>query len=107
MPDILKDIALYNRGLVIITGPSKSGKSTTMASIIDYINENSKKLVITIENPVEYIFESKYIIIQREIGSNVYSYKEGLQAILQEQPDILFLGEKKGSETYFNVIKSC
>ncbi|MEQ8171813.1 MAG: PilT/PilU family type 4a pilus ATPase [Candidatus Eremiobacterota bacterium] len=95
VPDVLKDIALYNRGLVIITGPSKSGKSSTMASIIDYINENSKKLIITIENPVEYIFESKNsIVIQREIGTNVYSYKEGLQAILQEEPDVLFIGEE-------------
>ncbi len=95
LPEILKDIALYNRGLVIITGPSKSGKSTTMASIIDYINENRKKLIVTIENPVEYIFENKNsIVIQREIGTNVYSYKEALQAILQEEPDVLFIGEE-------------
>lgn len=108
LPEILKDIALYNRGLVIITGPSKSGKSTTMASIIDYINENRKKLIVTIENPVEYTFENKNsIVIQREIGTNVYSYREGLQSILQEEPDVLFIGEELSDrESILMVLKA-
>jgi twitching motility protein PilT len=95
LPEILKTIAIYNRGLVIITGHSKNGKTTTMASIIDYINEKRKKLIITIENPVEYMFDNKNsIVIQREIGTNVYSYKEALQAVLKEEPDVLFIGEE-------------
>ncbi|HPZ10295.1 MAG TPA: ATPase, T2SS/T4P/T4SS family, partial [Candidatus Eremiobacteraeota bacterium] len=89
----LDPLTHYKRGLVIISGPSDSGKSTTAASIIEYINQNREELIITIENPVEFIYENKKsIIIQREIGTNVYSSKEALQSALRENPDVIFIG---------------
>lgn len=101
LPPIMGRVALYKRGLVLITGPSKSGKSTTMASVIDYINEKKKSLIITIEDPVEFLHNNKKsIVIHREIGTNVFSYKEALQAIIKEDPDVVYIaGDLQDAET--------
>ena len=93
LPPIVSKIALYNRGIVIVTGPSCSGKSSTMASIIDLINKSRDALIMTVEKPVEFIHNNKKsIVINREIGTNVFSYKEALQAVLKEDPDVVFIG---------------
>ena len=104
LPPIAKKIALYNRGLIIISGPSRSGKSNTIASIIDLINEERNALVMTIENPVEFIHESKNsIVIHREIGTNVFSYEDALEAILKEDPDVIFIGRDLNSPEIINL----
>jgi len=105
---IVSKIALYNRGLVIITGPSGSGKSSTMGAIIELINKQRNALIMTVENPVEFIHESKSsIVIHREIGTNVFSYKEALQSILKEDPDVVFIGgELDGPEIVEMALKA-
>ncbi len=95
-------IELYkkNRGLILITGPAGGGKSTTLASIIDMVNENRNLHVITIEDPIEYLHTHKCSMVnQREIGMDASSYSEALTAALREDPDVLFVGELKDPET--------
>ena len=99
-PDIFKKIASLDKGLVLICGPTGSGKSTTIATMIDYINRNTEKHIITIEDPIEYIYESKKSIInQREIGKNVVSFAEGLKGALREDPDVILVGELRDQKT--------
>ncbi len=88
------------RGLVLITGPTGSGKTTTMAAMVDYINENMNKHVITIEDPIEYIYDHKRSMIhQREIGRDVDNYAAALYSALREDPDVILVGEMRDYET--------
>jgi twitching motility protein PilT len=90
----------YRDGLILITGPTGSGKSTTIASIIDKFNETSNQHIITIEDPIEYRFTSKRCLInQREIGKNTLSYAAALRSALREDPDIIFVGEMRDMES--------
>src|SRR3984885_153626 len=100
LPEIAKEIAQKPRGLVLITGPTGSGKSTTLASIIDWINENRADHILTIEDPIEYIHENKRCVIgQRELGNDTKSFANALRAALREDPDVILIGEMRDLET--------
>ena len=96
LPSQIKEFAKYPRGLVLVTGPTGSGKSTTLASIIDIINKNRSVNIITIEDPIEYLFQhKKSIISQREVLSDARSFQEALRFILREDPDVIMVGEMR------------
>jgi len=98
--DIWKDIITRKQGLVLLTGITGAGKSTTIASLIDRISEKRACRIITVEDPIEYIYRQKYSIIsQREVGRDVKSFVHGLRAMLREDPDIIFVGEMRDAET--------
>ncbi len=99
-PRIFKDISMHPRGLVLVTGPTGSGKSTTLAAMIDYINDNKPDHVLTIEDPIEFVHESKKCLInQRELGAHTHSFENALRAALREDPDIVLVGEMRDLET--------
>lgn len=99
-PEILKEIVKYKNGLVLITGTTGSGKSTTLATMIEEINMNYEKSILTIEDPIEYIFKNKKSIIrQREIGKDTNSFATGLRAALRQDPDIIMIGELRDLES--------
>jgi twitching motility protein PilT len=99
-PEILKEIVKYKNGLVLITGTTGSGKSTTLATMIEEINMNYEKSILTIEDPIEYIFENKKSIIrQREIGKDTNSFATGLRAALRQDLDIIMVGELRDLES--------
>ena len=100
LPDVVKTFTEYNRGIVIITGETGSGKSTTLAALLDSINHKRKEHIITLEDPIEYIYKSDQCLVnQREIGKDTASYEDGLKAILREDPDIILIGEMRSQET--------
>jgi len=100
IPKIVKKLADLNHGLVLITGTSGSGKSTTMAALIDRINKTTRKHIISIEDPVEYLhIEDKCLISQRSVGTSTHSFKNGLRSALREDIDIIFIGELRDLET--------
>lgn len=97
---VWKDIINLNQGLVLLTGVTGAGKSTTIASLIDRISEKRACRIITIEDPIEYLFKQKYSLIsQREIGRDVKSFLHGLRAMMREDPDVIFVGEMRDPET--------
>jgi len=100
LPDILYSLADKQRGLVLITGPTGSGKSTTLAAMIDHINSQKRCHIITIEDPIEYLHKhNKSVINQREIGSDTKNYNNALRAALREDPDVILIGEMRDHET--------
>jgi twitching motility protein PilT len=100
LPTSILKFAELNRGLIIVTGPTGSGKSTTLASIINYINENRKEHILTVEDPVEFVHKNKNCLVnQREIGSHTNSFASALRAALREDPDIILVGEMRDLET--------
>lgn len=100
LPEQIEEFAAYPRGLVLVTGPTGSGKSTTLASIIEMINTNRTENIITIEDPIEYLFtHKKSIINQRELGSDTRSFATALKYILREDPDVIMVGEMRDLET--------
>ncbi|MCQ2407412.1 MAG: type IV pilus twitching motility protein PilT [Oscillospiraceae bacterium] len=100
MPPIMSEFAMRPRGLVLITGPTGSGKSTTLAGMIDYVNCNKSAHVITIEDPIEYVHEHKRCMVnQREVGADVSSFSMALRAALREDPDVILVGEMRDFET--------
>ncbi len=100
LPPILRDLAMLPRGLVLVTGPTGSGKSTTLAAMIDYVNQNKKSHIITIEDPIEYKYKHKKAMIhQREIGEDIDSFAGALRSALREDPDVILVGEMRDFET--------
>ena len=100
LPDIVKDLARRTKGLVLITGSTSQGKTTTMTAMIDEINTTSKKHVVTIEDPIEYVHTNKKgIVRQREVGRDTQSFYSGLRAALRQDPDIIAIGEMRDYET--------
>ena len=100
LPNVVKEFAKKENGLVLVTGPTGSGKSTTLASILDCINKNFQKHIITLEDPIEYIYNRKNSIIsQREIGKDTKNFKSGLKSVLRQDPDVILIGEIRDEET--------
>jgi twitching motility protein PilT len=100
LPTALKDLAAYKDGLVLVTGPTGSGKSTTLAAVINHINETSQKQVITLEDPIEFTHTDKNsTIIHREVGEHTHSFAEGLKGAMRADPDVILIGEMRDMET--------
>jgi len=100
LPPILNKLALLPKGLILVTGPTGSGKSTTLAAMIDYANRNRYDHIITIEDPIEFVHESKNCLVhQRELGTHTKSFANALRAALREDPDIILVGEMRDRET--------
>ena len=100
LPEILKSIAGAPNGLVIVTGPTGSGKSTTLAAMLNEVNEGKPKHIITIEDPIEFVHENKNCIIeQREVKTHTLSFQRALRSALREDPDVIMVGEMRDLET--------
>lgn len=99
-PDVVRELTSFKRGMVLVTGPAGSGKSTTLAAMINEININRAANIITLEDPIEYLYKhNKSIINQREIGKDTVSYSSALRSILREDPDVILVGEMRDLET--------
>lgn len=106
LPKVITDFTLLNRGLIIISGPKDSGRSTLLASMIDYINRNFSKHIATLEQPIEYLFVGgKGLVEQREIGSDVFSFEEGLESIENRNVDVLVVSEVKNPSVFLEMLK--
>ncbi len=100
LPPVLKEIAEEERGIVLVTGTTGSGKSTTLAAMIDHINQRSHKHVVTIEDPIEFLHQDKRSIVnQREIGQDTESFARALRRVLRQDPDVILIGEMRDEET--------
>ncbi len=100
LPEVLRELSMRDRGLILMTGPTGSGKSTTLATMIDNINENKPLHIITVEDPVEFFHESKNCMInQRELGATTHSFANALRSALREDPDVILVGEMRDLET--------
>jgi twitching motility protein PilT len=100
LPQVVSTIAKLTHGLVLVTGATGSGKSTTLAAVVDEINRTRSNMIVTLEDPIEFVHKSdKSLIVQREIGIHVASFSEGLRAALREDPDVILVGELRDLET--------
>jgi len=100
LPKIIADLAMKPRGLFLVTGPTGSGKSTTLAAMIDYINQNRRCHIVTIEDPIEFVHPHKLAIVnQREVGSDTPTFARALKSVLRQAPDVIMVGEMRDLET--------
>ena len=107
LPPIFRDICHYHKGLILVTGPTGSGKSTTMAAMVDYINKEMAKHIITIEDPIEFVHQSrKSLVKQREVGMHTRKFDNALKAALREDPDLILVGEMRDKETVNTALKA-
>ncbi|MBD2508558.1 type IV pilus twitching motility protein PilT [Nostoc sp. ATCC 53789] len=107
LPPVFRDICHHHKGLILVTGPTGSGKSTTMAAMVDYINKEMAKHIITIEDPIEFIHQSrKSLVKQREVGMHTRKFDNALKAALREDPDLILVGEMRDKETVNTALKA-
>ena len=107
LPDVFKQLAMKPRGLVLVTGPTGSGKTTTLAAMTGYINENRKCHILTIEEPIEYMHRhNKSLVNQREVGGDTQSFAKALRSALREDPDVILVGEMRDLETISTAISA-
>jgi twitching motility protein PilT len=107
LPMVFRDVCDVQKGLILITGPTGSGKSTTLAAMIDYINKEHPKHIITIEDPIEFVHESRRSLIkQREVGIHTHEFDNALKACLREDPDIILVGEMRDKSTVNTALKA-
>ena len=107
LPPVFKDVSSAHKGLILVTGPTGSGKSTTMAAMVDYINKEYPRHIITIEDPIEFVHKSrKSLIKQREVGIHTLEFDKGLKASLREDPDVILIGEMRDRETVNTALKA-
>lgn len=107
LPSIFEKITMFERGIILVTGASSSGKSTTLASMINYINVNKNKHIMTLENPIEYLHsDKKSVINQREIGVDTESFHAALRHIMRQDPDIIVIGEMRDGESVMTSISA-
>lgn len=107
LPEILNSIIDYNNGIVLVTGPTGSGKSTTLAALINQITLNSSKHIVTIEDPVEYVFNTtRSIVSQRQVCVDTTSFSDGIKYALRQDPDVIFIGEIRDKETMAAALKA-
>jgi twitching motility protein PilT len=100
LPEIFKELSSFSRGLVLVTGPTGSGKSTTLAAMIDYINSNRYEHILTVEDPIEFVHQSKKCLVnQREVHRDTLGFNAALRSALREDPDIILVGELRDLET--------
>ncbi len=100
LPPVVKKLCDYHQGMVLVTGSTGTGKSTTLAAMIDYINRNRKVNIISLEDPIEFVHQSKNSqIIQRELGTHIQSFADGVRAAMREDPDVILVGELRDEET--------
>ncbi|OGH99842.1 MAG: hypothetical protein A2039_04535 [Candidatus Melainabacteria bacterium GWA2_34_9] len=107
LPPSLKDFTTYNNGLVLITGPTGSGKSTTLATILSYMNNNTQKHVVTLEDPIEFIHTNqKSVFSQRQLGVDTDTFPNGIKYALRQDPDVILIGEMRDMDTIFSALKA-
>jgi twitching motility protein PilT len=107
LPPVFKDVSNAHKGLILVTGPTGSGKSTTMAAMVDYINKEFPKHIITIEDPIEFVHQSRRSLIkQREVGIHTLKFDNALKAALREDPDLILVGEMRDKETVNTALKA-
>jgi twitching motility protein PilT len=107
LPPILEEICKTPRGLVIVTGPTGSGKSTTLAAMLAFINQNFAKHIVTIEDPIEFVHnDSLGMITQRQLGTDTKSFGNAMRAVVRQDPDVIMLGEMRDNETVFSAMQA-
>ena len=107
LPSVLESLAARPKGLILVTGPTGSGKSTTLAAMIDWINRNEARHILTIEDPVEFVHESRRSLIRhREVGLHTLRFHNALRAALREDPDVIFVGEIRDQETLSTALEA-
>ena len=107
LPGVFRDLCHYDKGLILVTGPTGSGKSTTMAAMVDYINRSMPKHIISIEDPIEFVYSSqKSLVRQREVGMHTLKFDNALKASLREDPDFILIGEMRDTETVNTALKA-
>jgi twitching motility protein PilT len=107
LPPVFRDVCHYHKGLILVTGPTGSGKSTTMAAMMDYMNNEMPRHIITIEDPIEFVHQSKKALIkQREVGMHTRKFDNALKAALREDPDVILVGEMRDKETVNTALKA-
>ncbi|MEK7353245.1 MAG: type IV pilus twitching motility protein PilT [Chloroflexota bacterium] len=100
LPDVCKDLILKPRGMVVVSGPTGSGKSTTLSAMINYLNSTENKRLVTIEDPIEFVYtNNKCVITQRELGGDTKSFAEALRHVLRQDPNVILVGEMRDLET--------
>ncbi len=100
LPEVIKELSLKKQGLFLVTGPTGSGKTTTLAAIIDHINSHVPAHIITLEDPIEFVYQDKMAVInQREVGSDTRDFAQGLRRALRQDPNVILVGEMRDAET--------